>query len=401
LFVVHRVPYPPDKGDRIRSYQLLRYLSSRSDVHLATLADETVSPAARAELERLTVRLAVGEVRGAGRWLRGAASLLTGGTATDGLFYSRPLARSVEGWLNDTTFDAIYLFSSPTAQYVRGVTPQVCDLVDVDSEKWLRYAASSRFLLSWLFRLEGTRLRRTEARLGAAGGVVALVSDAEAAVYRAFCPGANVEVVPCGVDLDYYRPQQPHADETGLVFVGAMDYRPNVQGISWFCEAAWPAVLRRHPGTLLTIVGRNPTRAVRRLARLKGVQVTGAVADVRPFLARAAAVIAPLQIARGVQNKVLEALALGKALICSPPAATGLGIRHGRHALFAEEPEQWTRAVTALLNNPSQRQALGRAGRAYVKKYHDWDRCLAPLDRLLFAPNGRGRAAPRDYQHAA
>jgi sugar transferase (PEP-CTERM/EpsH1 system associated) len=212
-----------------------------------------------------------------------------------------------------------------------------------------------------------------------------LFRSGEADLYRAFCAADCVYAIPNGVDLDHFRPMpSAAADESQqCVFVGALDYRANVDGITWYCTHVWPEVRRRRPQSGLLIIGSNPAPAVRRLADLPGVRLTGPVADVRPYLAEAAVAVAPLRIARGLQNKVLEALAMGKAVIATPQAREGLDVQSGHHLLEATTPLQWIQATLALLDAPHLRAALGRAGRGYVEQHHHWDVRLAPFAALL------------------
>jgi sugar transferase (PEP-CTERM/EpsH1 system associated) len=272
---------------------------------------------------------------------------------------------------------------------LRGV-PSVVDLVDVDSQKWLDYAERDRGPRAWLYRTEGRRLRRLEQGLPDWARAVTLVSEAEAEVYRRIRPGSAALAVTNGVDLETFRPDLS-APEHGCVFVGALDYRPNVDGACWFCRAVWPEVRRRVPARL-ALVGRRPAPAVRRLGREPGVEVIGPVADVRPYLARAAVVVAPLRIARGVQNKVLEALAMGKAVVASPQALEGLRAEPGVHVLAASTPQEWAEAVARLLGDEPLRRQLGAAGRRYVEGHHRWEVCLEPFAEVLGLPRAADRA---------
>ncbi len=389
LYLVHRFPYPPDKGDRIRAFQLLRYLCRRARVHLACLADEPVDPEARATLERFCVRLAVQPTGGVLRWANSLHSLATGRTATEGAFRSRGLEATLLDWARQTRFHTVLTSASSMVPYLRlpGLrdVPAVVDLVDVDSQKWLDYAAADRPPRSWLYRLEGQRLRHLEQDLPAQVRAVALVTQAEAALYEQFCAPGRVQVVGNGVDLDYFQPQDV-AEERRCVFVGAMDYRPNVEGACWFAHEVWPALHHRHPDARFALVGRSPTPAVRRLAELPGVEVVGPVPDVRPHLARAAVAVVPLHIARGLQNKVLEALSMGKAVVVSPQAIQGLQTQPGRHLLTAASPQEWQTTVADLFDQPERRRQLGDAGRRFVLNHHHWDRCLEPMAALLGLP---------------
>lgn len=396
LYVVHRVPYPPDKGDRIRTFHLLRYLSRHANVHLACLADEPVSAETLAVLRRYCYRLAVIPLAWT-RWVRGAASLLGGRTVSEGVFNSPALAATLRDWCRTTTFNAALASSSAVSSYLRlpelqGV-PAIVDLIDVDSQKWFDYAAAGRGWRAWLYQVEGRRLRALEQPMPSWAHAVTLVSEAEAGLYRGFCSPGRVQAVLNGVDLDYFQPKKA-VEEPACVFVGALDYRPNVDAVRWFAESVWPTVHRRVPGSKLWLVGRQPVAAVRALAQCPGIEVIGSVADVRPWVARASAVIAPLRIARGLQNKVLEALAMGKAVVASPPALAALRVRPGKHCLRAVSPAGWIKATTQLLRDGRYRRRLGSAGRHYVEEHHSWDRCLEPLHELMGLPKSTTRHAP-------
>jgi sugar transferase (PEP-CTERM/EpsH1 system associated) len=239
--------------------------------------------------------------------------------------------------------------------------------------------------------MEGRRLRAAEQPMPSWAHAVTLVSEAEAGLYRRFCSPGRVHAILNGVDLEYFQPSPADEEELACVFVGALDYRPNVDAVRWFAEAIWPSVHRRVPGSKLWLVGRRPSAAVRALAGHAGVEIIGQVPDVRPWMTRASVVVAPLRIARGLQNKVLEALAMGKAVVASPPALAALRVRPGRHCLRASSHAGWIKGVTRLLRDESHRFRLGSAGRRYVEEHHDWDRCLEPLGELLSLPASTSR----------
>jgi len=430
LFLAHRTPYPPNRGDRIRSYHMIRFLAERADVHLAFLANEEPDPTTVEALESVCARVAWARLHPRLRWVHGAMSLARGRTATEGLFRSRDLARTVKSWAIGTKFEAVVAFCSSMVQYLNVAplrdVPTLVDLVDVDSQKWLDYAAGTRGLKRAVYRCEGRRLRRLECSLPGRARAVTFVSQAEANLFREFCPAENVRAVPNGVDLDYFDPERFELAESngraqnrqGLaqfaqsaeqtvpvpfsedgfqfavesaantcVFVGALDYKANVDGVCWFCERVWPEIRRRHSDATFELVGSNPSAAARRLGELPGVKLIGPVPDVRPHLVNASLVVVPLQVARGLQNKVIEALAMGKAVVTSPQAAEGLAVEDGIHLRLARDPEQWVREIAALFDNPAHRARLGRAGRQYTEVHHRWEAQLAPLARLLDLPD--------------
>jgi sugar transferase (PEP-CTERM/EpsH1 system associated) len=393
LYLVHRLPYPPDKGDRIRAYHIIRHLSQRAHVHLACLADEPVPAESLKALQDLCARVHVVRV-GPSRWARALSSLARGGSITAGAFYSPALSQVVRDWAIETRFAAAVASSSGMVAYLRrpelaGV-PALIDLVDVDSQKWFDYAAASRGAKATLYRTEARRLRKLEASLPSWARAVTLVSEAETELFRSFCPSPDVHTVPNGVDLEYFRQQSPALAEEGCVFVGALDYKPNIDAVTWFCKEIWPSVLRLHPNARLRLVGRQPVPEVLRLSEVPGVDVVGQVPDVRPHVSWAAVAVAPLRIARGVQNKVLEALAMRKPVVASPQALNGLRERLDLPALTAATPAEWVEHISRLLSDEPLRRQLGAAGRRYVEANHSWDRCLEPLSELLGLPAAAG-----------
>ncbi len=410
LYLVHRLPFPPNRGDRIRSYHFLRYLAERYDVSLATLADEPVSATTRRELDRHCVQVAIEPVTRS-RWLRAAGSLACGRTATEGLFHSPALRRTVRQWASSTRFDAALVFCSSMVQYLDcpdlADVPAVVDLVDVDSQKWFDYAARTSGLKRLLFNLEGRRLRRLEQTLPHRAAAITLVSEAEADLYRGFCPNSRTVAVANGVDLDHFAPpsaaqrscqQIATEDRCQIVFVGALDYRANIDAVTWFAAEVWPLIRSRLPHLTLGLVGRKPDAAVRRLAETDGIRVFADVPDVRPFLAAADVVVAPLRIARGIQNKVLEAMAMAKPVICSPAALEGLAARPEHHLLVADQPEDWLAAIARVLADEEIASSLGLSARNFVERHHAWDAVLSPLGELLAANTSHlpGSRAGRD-----
>jgi len=398
LYLAHRAPTAPDRGDRIRSYHWLTRLAREADVWLATCADEPLTQVEAARLEALCERTAIATVAGRGRWLRGASRLALGGTATEGLFWSADLKQQVDAWSKEVSFDAALVFCSSMGAYLPRSLPAervVLDLVDVDSEKWHNYAARARGPARWLFDLEGRRLRSLEQKLAARSHAVALVSEAEAQLFRGIAPSTPVFGVPNGVDLDYFHAtQSDEAEGRTCVFVGALDYRANIDAVTWFCHEAWPEVRRRQPQATLLLVGRKPTVAVRQLDSIAGVRVVGQVPDVRPYLEQATVAVAPLRIARGIQNKVLEAAAMSRAVVVSPAALEGLELQPGREVELAEDPREWGERISALMNDAPRRRALAMAARRHVEAKHSWQACFEPLARLLGLRRERVGAKP-------
>ena len=390
LYLTHRVPFPPDKGDRIRNYHLLRQLARRGKVWLGCLADEPVTAEVEAELRKLCERVAIIPASGKRRWLRAGLSVMRGRSLSEGAFWEPGLRDVVRSWCSETSFTAAVVSASSLVPYLRmkelDATRKVVDLVDVDSQKWLDYANAVRGPKRWLYRLESSRVRKLERGLPAWTTARAVVSRAEADVFESYAGAGTMTVAKNGVDLDYFAPVAGPTEQA-CAFVGAMDYLPNVDAAVWFARDIWPSVRETFPAAEFWIIGRKPTKAVQELASLPGVKLIGQVPDVRPHLAKAAIAVIPLRLARGIQNKVLEALAMGKPVIATPPALAALETVPGTHLLEATTPSEWMAAISRLFADPKLCREIGSAGRRFVEDHHHWDRCLEPLLDTIFQPS--------------
>ena len=390
LFVTHRVPHPPNRGDRIRTYNILKHLSANYRISLACLADEPVSLESRRELESLCDQVTIVPADPIRRWGRALWSLVQGESISAGAFASPQLKEAIRRWSKTQHFDISLCSSSSMAQYLEAKelanSRRFVDLIDVDSEKWFDYAKDSSAPKSWLFREEGRQLRRLEQRIGRNFHGLMAVSDAEVRLYKRFAIGGKIHAVPNGVDLDYFSSMDSDAQKQvpgRCVFVGALDYKPNIDGVVWFCHHVWPAIRERRPNATLELVGRSPVKVVQQLERVDGVRVIGTVPDVRPHLVAASVALVPLHIARGVQNKMLEAMAMGKAVVASEGPTVGLQAESGTHYLTANTVDEWVNSVSDLLVDDLMRAELGYAGRLYVQTCHQWAHCLEQLDELF------------------
>lgn len=401
LAVTHRVPFPPDRGDRIRTWHVLSRLAQHFDVHLAALADEPVHMDTWRAVRSITRRLEVQSVPGVGRWPAAAVRFAAGRSITESLLYSPALHQTIRRWAAGTRFDAALAVCSSMAMYLDGVDARrkVVDLIDVDSVKWASFAEQSRGLRRIVYRCEAGRIAACEKRIGERFDAVAVVTEAEATLARRHMPGTRILVARNGVDTDYFSPDEAVRRPEGppaAVFVGALNYRPNVQGIDRFARDIWPGIRRvlsrdPRPAPVLRIIGRSPVRAVRRLNGIEGVEVVGPVTDVRPYLRSARLAIAPMTVAPGVQNKVLEAMASALPVVCTSQAAAGIDAVPDRHLLVADDDGMWVRHVTALLRDAERAESLGRAARRFVTDHHRWGRGMQPLIDLLLGQSSLAR----------
>ncbi|RSV43233.1 TIGR03087 family PEP-CTERM/XrtA system glycosyltransferase [Sphingomonas sp. ABOLE] len=389
LFLAHRMPFPPDRGDKIRAYHLLRHLARNHRLHLVAFADD---PDDLRHQDGLAAYAATRTIvwRDAPTVWTGARALLQRRPVSLVAFADPAARRAMDALLAAEPIETIFLFSSQMAQYLPPAPRQrvIMDFVDMDSAKFAAYAEGGRGPMAWVHRREASLLLAHERRVAGAADASLFVSEAEAALFRARTNASHVYAIENGIDTVFYDPASRFEPTGGagplLVFTGQMDYRPNVEAVTWFADKVFPRVRLAHSAARFAIVGRAPTQAVQALAERPGILVTGTVPDVRDWLAAAALVVAPLQLARGIQNKVLEGMAMARAVVASPAAAEG--IDHAGTLCVAEGADAFGDAVLRLLDAPDTATALGAAARARVIARYSWDARLAPLDALLEAP---------------
>lgn len=390
LFLAHRIPFPPDRGDKIRTFHELRHLAGLGTVHLACLADDEADAANLSGL-REAIGPALGEahveVRRTSRVAAGARALAEGRPVSLTLFDSTALRGFVGRILAGGRISTIFAFSGQMAQFVPDEPGArfVMDFGDVDSAKFEAYGAEGG-MMGPIHRREGRVLADFERSVAARADVSLFVSEAEAALFRrrSGLERADIRALQNGVDLDFYDPAArfPGVEEPGplIVFTGQMDYAPNIDAVRWFAGEVMPML----PKARFAIVGRKPPEAVLRLAGPRTI-VTGSVPDVRSWLAAADVVAAPLRIARGIQNKVLEAMAMARPVVASPAAFEGIEAEPGRHLLVAGEAEAQAEAIAGLLDDRERAEAMGQAARRLMEQSYRWEARLAPLAGLVGA----------------
>jgi sugar transferase (PEP-CTERM/EpsH1 system associated) len=398
LFLVHRVPFPPNKGDKIRAFHILEHLAGRHDVWLGASADDAGDmqhlPMAKARYKGACF----GRTTARGR----VANMALAGIAGEPMSVARFRHDALEAWINtvlcDVKPDLVYVCSSALAQYVVGRLPArarlVVDFVDADAEKWRAYAANTTRPARWIYAREFDSLVRYERRVLKAADAGILVSETERRLQAGFVPegASKLHVISNGVDTDYFRPSgEPYDARCRIVFTGTMDYLPNIDAVQWFAREVLPDVRQACPDAVFQIVGARPAAAVVALDRLPGIEVTGAVPDVRPFLLSADVVVAPLRIARGIQNKVLEGMAAGRPVIATPQALDGIDAVAGRDVLVGADRQGFVTATVDVLCGRAPID-LGARARDYVLGQHQWHKQLATLDELVEALVHEGSA---------
>jgi sugar transferase (PEP-CTERM/EpsH1 system associated) len=404
LFLSQRVPYPPNRGDKITTWRLVERMKRTHDVTCVAFAHDERDIEAAQQLTSMGVPT---------RWfpyddrkakLRSLPLLLGQTPLTLGVYGSRELQAAVDELM--PSMDLAYAYSSSMGAFLEPHVkkPRVMHFGELDSDKWRQYSHTTRFPMSWVYRREARTLLAFESRVAHSFSANVLCTPIEEELFQERIPGAPTTVLRNGVDLEYYRPvgegsresdgrggsegedgneisvtRDPHS----IVFTGVMNYFPNVDAVRFFVLDVLPHVHDKLPKARFTIVGAHPTAEVRKLAKKKGVEVTGFVSDTRDYLRRASVSVAPLRIARGIQNKVLEAMAMGLPVVGTKSATQGVEGQNGRDYWVADEPLRVASAVIDLLKSPREARELGLRGRKFVEQNYDWEVVFRPLDELL------------------
>jgi sugar transferase (PEP-CTERM/EpsH1 system associated) len=389
MYLAHRIPYPPNKGEKIRTFHQLLHLSKHHTVHLICLVDDPTDLEHVSILERYCASVVAIYRSKTSALCLATCALLTRKPLSVAAFYRKALAREIAHKLLTETFDVIFVSSAAMAEYVLEVStlPRVIDFVDVDSEKWRQYAQHHAIPLAWLYGLEARRLAAYETKIAHVFNHAVLISQEEQRLFQQRICDRPIAAISNGVDLNYFVPKRADAisrRQPTLVFTGVMDYFPNVDAVEYFCSAIFPLVRAVVPNCCFTIVGSHPTRRVQALSKHPNVTVTGAVPDVRPYLARATIAVAPFRIARGVQNKILEAMAAGLPVVGTSQAFEGIAATDEDGIRIADEPQRFATDLIALLTgNDTLRQHCALQARRYVEAHHQWLEHGIQLERLL------------------
>jgi sugar transferase (PEP-CTERM/EpsH1 system associated) len=399
LYLAHRIPFPPNKGDKIRSFNEIKYLSRDNDIHLACLVDDPQDLQYISELQRYTSTVDFAVIDPRWQKIKSIPYLFTSSPLSIPYFYSSTLQKAIDSRLDKINVDIVFCFSSPMADYIlksrhfkNGKLNNallIMDFVDVDSDKWRMYSGFAAFPLSVVYYLEWHRLQAYDTMVGRKFDRSIFVSEKEVELFRSFCPQAYSTNIANGVDMEYFSVVETLRKENSasarvptIIFMGAMDYYPNEDAVSYFALEVMPPIRKQLPTAKFIIVGSNPTKRVSKLAFNPGVIVTGSVPDVRPYLALADLFVAPFRIARGIQNKVLEAMAAGVPVVARPEAVQGFGEQ--RVPLVMESTaEGLAVSIVALLGDEDKRVALATEAQLFVKVNYAWESNMSELQQFL------------------
>jgi len=393
LFLSHRIPYPPNKGDKIRSFHELQFLARYFKLDLATLVDDHKDLQFLSRLEKICEKVAVFPLNPFFSRLRALCSLFSYWPLSVRYFYSPSLDNIVKYWLSVKRYSLIFCFSSQTAQYLPlNDIPFFMDFVDVDSEKWFQYSRRTKNpILKIFYRMEGIRLRRFEISVAKKARACIFSAQREANLFCRFFSDVNrVYTITNGVDFNYFSPfrhySSPYPKNCFIIlFSGAMDYYANIDGVLWFVKNVFPYVKSAIANVKFYIVGRNPSSKIKKLSDDPDIEVTGFVEDIRPFYAHAHICVAPLLVARGIQNKILEAMAMGKPVVCTPQAFEGIDASPDIDILVAKNSQDFATKILSLLENPLKSKNIGEQARKTVEIKYSWERNLSSILDLINA----------------
>jgi len=386
LFLSHKIPFPPNKGDRIPTYYRMEYLAKQG--HEVSMVFPCFSKADLRYVNAVkkfcksvdTVFIKPGMAK-----IGSLFSLTTSKPLTLPYFYSKELHDKVKQRLASGTYDVVYVYSSSMAQYVFDVkgVKKIMDLADADSQKWLQYALYTRGPLSLIYRREGTLLKEYEQTICREFDEVIAISENEKSLFQTYIKEKDLRVVPNGVDYRYFSYNAENYNHKKLVFVGVMDYFANVDSVIYFARNILPLVRVRVPEVKFYIVGANPTRAVKALAYDRNIFVTGSVSDVRPYLRDACVCVVALRIAQGIQNKILQAMAAGTPVVTTAKGNEGINAVHGESIFVADEYQRFANYVIRMIEDPRIRMRIARSARRFVVENFQWQRNMEEFERIV------------------
>ena len=392
LFLCHRIPYPPNKGDKIRSFHVLKFLAERYRIFLAAFIDDPVDWAQKEKLHAWCEESFFQGLNPTWARVRSLSGFITGKPLTLPYYHDPNMASWIDHTMEREKIRHVLVYSSAMAQYTIGPrfdgTKRVIDFVDVDSDKWRQYAAKKQWPISWIYKWEARQLLAFERSMAEMFDTSSFVSKEEAALFCKLAPESaeKVNYFANGVDLENFNPDREYTNpypEGGrqIAFTGAMDYWPNEDAVTWFAEEVLPELRNKWPGTAFYIVGSRPTDKVLKLGSLPGVTVTGSVPDVRPYVAHATVIVAPMRIARGIQNKVLEAMSMAKSVVVTSMGLEGINASNGRELLVADTVSEFVDSISKLFSG--EMKGIGDRARQKVCMEFSWNATLPKLGQWL------------------
>lgn len=395
LFLAHRVPFPPNKGEKIRTFHQLKYLHDQGyEISLAAPYEDDEELNYFTELDKNYCEKVVAKKLPA-KFLRLPSALLTGKALSVANFYTSALQSAIDNMITTSKFDVILCTASSMAEYIfnsksiqqLSISPQLfMDFMDLDSDKWRQYADRAKFPMKWVYQREAKLIAKFEQRIAERFDACFFITESEKALFsNAVSDSDNIFAVENGIDTQMFKPavNKKTIQQPVLLFTGVMDYAPNVDAVLWFVENVWQKVLKKWPQAKFYIAGMSPSDKIKALASVQGVVVTGFVEDIMPFFDQATVFVGPFRIARGVQNKVLQAFACGVPVIATSMGAEGIRCADNESILLAHTPDEFMQQLNRLTEDSSFTQKITENALANIHKFYAWDSVLAPLNQML------------------
>ncbi len=378
LYIAHRIPFPPNKGDKIRSFHSIQYLSKQYEMDLICFVDSKKDFNYKSELQKYCQNVALFPRNKFKNLFRGFLGMFTGKPLSLSLFYDKNFELKIKQWDKEYGYQKIVVFSGQMCQYIVGKEEKtLVDFCDVDSYKWINYSEKMPFYLKWFFKLEGNRLLKFEKNMSSQCKKSIFITEAELAIFKSLGGTGNFDVLPNGVDYQYFSPGPSSKIEPyRILFTGAMDYFPNVDGVCWFASKIFPEVLKKFPAAQFIIAGSNPNPKVKELSKNPNIKVTGFVEDMRDEIYKAKIVVVPLRIARGMQNKVLEALSCGKITVAAVEALGGIKGEHKKHLFIAKNEMEFVQSLFMVLENRENLSEMATRARELILSDYNWEKNL-------------------------
>jgi len=386
LYICHRFPFPAKDGSRVRSFNIIKHFEQQGHrVWVSSMVrdkqEESQGQGIKEHCHQFTMARTTPWVQNC----RMVSRLLSTEPSSMGYFYSATMKKQIEQLLAEQNFDLIYVHCSSVAQYVKHVAgiPKILDFVDMDSQKWLSFTEFKSFPMNFGYWLEGTKLERAERQLCAHFDLCTTITRAECDSLDKLALGGATNWFSNGVDSEYFVPTEQAYHRHQVCFIGKMDYYPNEQAVSYFCHHVLPLLRQSIPAAEFVIIGAAPSEKVKKLGELSGVTVTGFVDDVRDYVRKSAVMVAPLSIARGTQNKILEAMALGVPVVTSEIGARGIDGDPNKDFIVASSAQQYSDQLETLMSDQELRQRYARQGRLTIEENYSWTHVLQRLDALI------------------
>lgn len=384
LFLTQRIPYPLDRGDRIRAFHFLKHLSEKHEVTLVSLLNKKSENEQGAELQRCCKHVYLYYQPKWKRVLNCLFAVFKKIPFSFAYFYSSKFKNKVKEELGKENYELIFISSSSMAQYVlKAKTRLLADFVDADSKKWDDLHEKSQFIKRFVYGMESKRIRKVEKRILNTAGSSIITTDYEKSLLLKIAPNAQLEVVKNGVDLERFSAPGQLSKKQQILFIGVMNYQPNVDAVVYFAKEIWPIIQHEKKDLEFCIIGTDPIKEVKKLSYIKGVRVVGHVKDIKDYYAQAKLMVAPFRIARGIQNKVLEAMAMEIPVVGTKKIKKAIGATKKEGLLGSDDPEEFAKMIIDLLKDDQRRERLGAAAREFVKKNYRWEHSFQLLDNII------------------